>query len=206
MTEATAGDLPEATRLTNALLTRAEAGDAAASDELFIIVYDELRRLAAGLLARERAGQTLQPTALVHEAYLRLIGGSDVQWNGRGHFFGAAALAMRRILVERARRARVRRSDADPALIASTTPAPDGLTVDILALNDALDKLERHEELHARIVMLRYFAGLTNEQTAEAIGLSPATVKKEWAYARAWLKREMEHGHASSGGDGGRAS
>jgi RNA polymerase sigma factor (TIGR02999 family) len=183
------------TGVASALLTRAEAGDPAASDELFVIVYDELRRMAAGLIARERPGLTLQPTALVHEAYLRLLGGNEVAWNGRGHFFGAAAQAMRRILVDRARRARAKRSDADPAQVADPAPESDGLSIDILALNEALGRLERVEELQGRIVVLRYFAGLTNEQTAEALGLSPATIKKEWVYARAWLKREMEHGH-----------
>lgn len=184
---------------TVALLTAAEAGDPAAADQLFMVVYGELRRLAAGMLARERKGHTLQPTALVHEAYLRLLGTSQVEWNGRGHFFGAAAQAMRRILVERARRARVQRSDADPAALADAGPSPDGLSVDILALNDALDALERQEPFQARVVMLRYFAGLTSEQAAAALGVSAATIKKEWAYARAWLKREIDVGHRPAG-------
>lgn len=187
------------------LLDRANDGDAAASEALLPLVYSELRRLAESNMANEPVGHTLQPTALVHEAYIRLLGDGDVRWDGRGHFFGAAAVAMRRILIERARRVRTdkrgggrARADFDPQLVMAPAPGdtPASGTVDLLALDESLTRLEAEEPLHARIVMLRYFAGLTVEQTASALNLSPATIKKEWSYARAWLRRDMESGHA----------
>jgi RNA polymerase sigma factor (TIGR02999 family) len=158
--------------------------------ELLPQVYDELRRLARARLAREPAGLTLQPTALVHEAYLRIArSGADRQWDRRGHFFAAAAIAMRRILVERARHyQRIRhgggqqRVDLDSAHAELPTP-----WTEILAVNDALARLERIDARKAQIVTLRYFAGLTIEETAAAVQLSPATVKQEWALARSWL-------------------
>lgn len=164
------------------------------SEDLLPQVYDELRRLARARLARESPGLTLQPTALVHEAYLRLAGdGKARRWDRRGHFFAAAAISMRRILVERARRVgRLRHGggqiqvELDPDAPAAATPIDD-----VLAIDQALDELERLDPRKARVVMLRYFAGLTVEETAEAMDLSPATVKNEWAFARAWLHRVL---------------
>jgi RNA polymerase sigma factor (TIGR02999 family) len=176
------------------VLAAAEAGDPHAAAELLPLVYDELRKLAAARLAAEAPGQTLQATALVHEAYLRLVagGGGDApgsqHWNSRGHFFGAAAEAMRRILIEAARRKRrarhgggLRRLDLDAL---AEAPAPDG---DLLALNDALDRLAAEDPAKAELVKLRYFAGLTLEEAAACLGMSPATAKRRWAVARAWL-------------------
>lgn len=176
------------------LLAAASAGDPKASAELLPVVYEELRRLARGQMKKEAVGQTLQPTALVHEAYMRLVGDGDVVWQNRGHFFGAAAQAMRRILVERARhRGRLKRGggrarvELGDQAIGSEPPATD-----LLALDDALEKLEARDKRKADVVMLRYFAGLSIEETAAALGVSPATVKNEWSFARAWLHREME--------------
>jgi len=188
------------TRITR-LIDAAGAGDSSASDQLLPLVYDELRRLAAAHLSREPSGITLQPTALVHEAYLKLLGGEGVRWEGRGHFFGAAARAMRNILVDRARRraaekhggGRGRVSMDDPAMtLGVPTPSPDEDRVDLLRLHAALERLEARDGRQADVVMMRYFAGLTIEQTGAALGVSPGTVKNEWTYARAWLRREME--------------
>lgn len=182
------------------LLHAARDGDARATDELLPLVYDELRRLARSHLARESPGNSLQPTALVHEAYMRLLGDAEVAWNSRGHFFGAAALAMRRILVERARsRLRLKRG-GDRARVdlgeeaMAAEPPPDT----VLAVDELLDRLQAYDPIKARIVMLRYFAGLTLEQTAAALDLTPSQVRTEWAYARAWMHREMSR---SSGAD-----
>jgi RNA polymerase sigma factor (TIGR02999 family) len=153
-------------------------------------VYEELRRLARTRIAREPAGLTLQPTALVHEAYLRLAGDkSDRRWDRRGHFFAAAAIAMRRILVERARHyRRVRHGAAQHKVeLDPESPAFAPELPDVIAIDEALDRLEQIDPRKARIVLLRYFAGLTVEETAAAMELSPATVKNEWAFARAWL-------------------
>ncbi|GMV25698.1 MAG: hypothetical protein AMXMBFR58_17290 [Phycisphaerae bacterium] len=184
------------------LISQAQAGEGDASEELLPLVYDELRRLAASHLAREPSGLTLQPTALVHEVYLRLLGGSQVQWQGKGHFFAAAAQAMRRILVDRARaraalkRGGDRRRD-DLAIDALSAPlqTPGGTTdrFDLLKLNEALERLHARDRRQADVVMLRYFAGLTIEQTAQALGLSTGTVKNEWTFAKAWLRRELEN-------------
>jgi RNA polymerase sigma factor (TIGR02999 family) len=160
------------------------------ADDLFPLVYAELRRLAAAKLARERPGQTLDATALVHEAYVRLAGaGPGQRWNGRGHFFAAAAAAMRRILVERARRKRSlkhggggRRVDLDEA--AAVAPAP---AADLLALDEALDRLAREDPVKADLVKLRYFTGLSVREAADALGISRATADRYWAYAKAWL-------------------
>lgn len=176
------------------LLEAAHRGEAGATEELLPLVYEELRRLARGQMRGEAAGgQTLQATALVHEAYLRLVGDADVQWQNRGHFFGAAARAMRRILVERARsRGRLKRGgdrervEIDPGVLEGA-----GAT-DLVGLDEALNRLEAEDARKAEVVMLRYFAGLSIEETAAAMGLSPATVKNEWTFARAWLKRELE--------------
>jgi RNA polymerase sigma factor (TIGR02999 family) len=180
------------------LLTAVVNGDATASDRLFPLVYEELRRLARSQMVSERPDQTLQPTALVHEAYLRLVGDGDIRWNSRAHFFGAAALAMRRILVESARRRKqLKRGGEFNRIPLTDAPALAGTQpVDVVALDGALSKLEALDERKSQIVMLRYFAGLTVEQTGAAMDLSPATVKKEWSYARAWLLREMRTGGA----------
>lgn len=170
------------------LLEAAAAGNTQAAAELLPAVYGELRKLAAVRLADERAGHTLQPTALVHEAYLRLVGGNpDHPWAGRGHFFAAAAEAMRRILIDHARKKGARkrvgqRVDFDPEQFA----APDRPD-DLLALDEALEHLEKEEPRIAALVKLRYFAGLTIPQAAEALGVSPRTADAWWAFARAWL-------------------
>jgi RNA polymerase sigma factor (TIGR02999 family) len=177
------------------LLDAAAAGDPHAAGQLLPLVYDELRRLAGQRLAHERPGQTLQPTALVHEAYLRLVGrGDEDGWNSRGHFFAAAAEAMRRILVESARRRRAvrhgggrAREDLDPNLVPAAEPRED-----LLALDEALDKLAATNRPAAELVQLRYFAGLTLPDAAEALGMAPRTAGRLWAYARAWLRREVE--------------
>lgn len=177
------------------LLDAAAAGRGSASEELLPLVYDELRRLAASQMQREPAGHTLQPTALVHEAYLRLIGNDATPvWNSRAHFFGAAALAMRRILVERARRkGRVRHGGGSRREeLTDDLPEPDGEEIDLVALDEALSRLEAHNAEAGRVVMLRYFAGLSIEDTAAALGVGVTTVKDDWAYARAWLRRAME--------------
>jgi RNA polymerase sigma factor (TIGR02999 family) len=171
------------------LLDAAAAGDPRAAEELLPLVYDELRQLAAARLAQEKPGQTLQATALVHEAYLRLVGTDpDQQWNGRGHFFAAAAEAMRHILVDVARRKLAGKRGANPQrqpLDGLSAPEPDE---ELLALDEALHKLAEVDPQKARLVELRYFAGLTGEQAAEALGISPTTADRHWAYARAWLQ------------------
>ena len=163
------------------------------SDELLPEVYDELRKLARARLARERhAEQTLQPTALVHEAYLRVADGG-AQWDRRGHFFAAAALAMRRILVERARHyQRIKHGgDAERVELDSAMMRVDPALTDLVAVDEALTRLEQTDPRKAQIVSLRYFAGLSIEETAAALDLSPATVKNEWTFARAWLYRAL---------------
>ncbi|MBL8765062.1 MAG: sigma-70 family RNA polymerase sigma factor [Phycisphaerae bacterium] len=183
------------------MIDAANAGNSDAASELLPLVYDELRRLASSKLAQEAPGQTLQPTALVHEAYIKLLGGEPIRWQGRRHFFALAATAMRRILVDRARAKRARvhgggrsRSDVDIEMtIASPTPAAED-PVDLLGLDDALAALAAHDPRQAEVVSLRFFAGLSIERTAEVMDLSPATVKNEWMYARAWLRRRMERG------------
>ena len=174
------------------ILEAIEQGDPSAADRLLPLVYDELRKLAADRLAREKPGQTLQATALVHEAYLRLVGGADAKpWNGRGHFFGAAAEAMRRILVENARRKRRlnhggarRRVDLNEAVLAIDGPAEE-----LLAVDEALERLALEDPQAAELVKLHYFAGLTIEDAAEVLGVSPRKGYRIWAYARAWLFR-----------------
>jgi RNA polymerase sigma factor (TIGR02999 family) len=181
------------------LLREISEGNPRAADELLPLVYEELRVLARTFLSRERPGQTLQPTALVHEAYLRLVEGASPDWQGRGHFFAAAAEAMRRILIERARRrTRVRHGGGQQriSLEAETLrvePDPEML----LVLDEALRRLERHDASMARIVKLRYFAGLTVDETASCLDLSARSVNRHWTGARAWLLREMSrHGAA----------
>ncbi len=176
------------------LLQLAGEGDSRATDELLPIVYEELRRMARAQLVGDAMAVTIQPTVLVHEAYLRLVGSGDVAWSNRAHFFGAAAQAMRRILVERARhRGRLKRGgdrgrvEVDDAMLATE---PEAETM--LALDEALKKLEAYDPAKAQIVMLRFFTGLTNEQTAAAMGKSLTWVKEEWSYARTWLHRELD--------------
>jgi RNA polymerase sigma factor (TIGR02999 family) len=177
------------------ILSDIERGDPKAAEQLLPLVYDELRALAAQKLAREKPGQTLQPTALVHEAYLRLVGGDD-HWDSRGHFFAAAAEAMRRIVVEAARRKnRVKhgggrvRDDVELADLPTRLP-PD----DILALDEALGRLERLDPVKARLVTLRYFAGMTIEQAAEVLHISRVTAHRYWTFARAWLHQQLTGG------------
>jgi RNA polymerase sigma factor (TIGR02999 family) len=172
-----------------------EDGESGTSAELLPQVYEELRRLARARIAREPAGLTLQPTALVHEAYLRR-GGGDPRWDRRGHFFAAAAVAMRRILVERARHyRRVKHGGAQHRVeLDQDSPAPAADFADVLAIDQALTRLEKIDAGKAKVVLLRYFAGLTIEETAAAMDLSPATVKNEWAFARAWLHDALRGG------------
>ncbi|HYF16146.1 MAG TPA: ECF-type sigma factor [Phycisphaerales bacterium] len=188
------------------LLTRATAGDAAATDELFPVVYGELHRMASALMSRERGPgpHTLQPTALVHEVYLRLIGPGDISWQNKAHFFGAAAIAMRRILIDRARRVKAGRSKTSldegttlPTLDSASPPAR--AAEDLIALDDAMGSLRSRDARQHDVVMLRFFAGLTLEQTASSLGVSLATVKSDWSYARAWLLREVERRRAPEG-------
>jgi RNA polymerase sigma factor (TIGR02999 family) len=168
-------------------------GDPSAASQLLPLVYDELRKLAAQKLAQEAPGQTLQATALVHEAYVRLVGAADRSWDGRGHFFAAAAEAMRRILIERARHKNSRKAGGgrrrvDLDEIELTLDEPD---LELLALDDALRELERKDPRKAEVVKLRFFAGLTTAQAAAALGVSTSTAENDWAYARSWLRLRM---------------
>ncbi|MBI1246720.1 sigma-70 family RNA polymerase sigma factor [bacterium] len=176
------------------ILSRIDDGDPNAAEQLLPLVYEELRTLAAARLSRENPGQTLQATALVHDAYLRLVGGEHAQhWNSRGHFFAAAAESMRRILIEAARRKKSQKAGGDFQRIVLTNDEPeeDRQTEDLLALDEALQKLEAQSPRKAQVVKLRYFAGLTIPQTAEALGIAPSTVISDWSYARGWLKLEI---------------
>lgn len=176
------------------ILSQIEQGDPSAADQLLPLVYDELRKLAAAKLAGEKPGQTLQATALVHEAYMRLVDVEKAQhWNSRGHFFGAAAEAMRRILVEQARRKRsLKRGGGRERLDLSQVDCEiDGPQLDLLALNQALEKLEAIDSQKAELVKLRFFAGLSKQQAAEAMGISTSTADNYWAYAKCWLRAEM---------------
>jgi RNA polymerase sigma factor (TIGR02999 family) len=178
------------------ILSAIEPGDPRAAEQLLPLVYDELRRLAAQRLAREQPGQTLQATALVHEAYVRLVGSTDPGWNGRGHFFAAAAEAMRRILVERARRKkRLRHGGGAHRVDFSQVDVVDDVpSEDLLALDEALERLVRIDPAAAQLVKLRYFAGLTMAQAAESLGIPLRTAERSWAYARSWLHREVTQG------------
>jgi RNA polymerase sigma factor (TIGR02999 family) len=179
------------------ILAAIEEGEPHAAEQLLPLVYDALRKLAAQKLGQERPGQTLEATALVHEAYLRLVGATSreasKQWQGRGHFFAAAAEAMRRILVENARRKRrhkhggnLPRINIDLAGIIS--PMPDA---DLLALDEAMTRLAAEEPIRAKLVQLRFYAGLSNDEAAAVLGISGVTAKRYWRYARAWLHREL---------------
>lgn len=182
------------------LLQKLQSGDIAASDELLVAIYNELRELATRQMSREKPGQTLQATALVHEAYLRLVGSgacnnaSEPNWSSRGHFFSAAAEAMRRIMVERARRKHARKRGGGAERVQIELDRLSGKEHDakLLALDEALRALEAQDQVKAQVVKLRFFAGMTIEQTAEALNIGTSTVDRYWTYARAWLQREMK--------------
>jgi RNA polymerase sigma factor (TIGR02999 family) len=186
-------EVSDATRILESITQ----GDPKAADELLPLVYEELRTLATARMAQESPGQTLQPTALVHEAWLRLVGDENVRWNGRAHFFGAASEAMRRILVDRARRRnairhgggqqRVDLQEADIAALADDEQ--------LLAVNEALEKLAAQDKPRADLVKLRYFAGMTLEEAAKILGISETTAKRHWTFAKAWLHREISNAH-----------
>jgi len=184
--------MSDVTRILNAI----ERGDAKATDELLPLVYEELRLLAAQKLSHESPGQTLQATALVHEAYVRLVGHEPESWENRGHFFAAAAEAMRRILVENARRKKrvkhgggFQRAQLSESVAAEPDERPGD---DLIALDEALAKFARKDGLKADLVKLRYFAGLTIPQAAQALGISHATAERHWVYARCWLRAEIQ--------------
>jgi RNA polymerase sigma factor (TIGR02999 family) len=191
--------MSEVTRILSAI----DQGDPSAAEQLLPLVYDELRKLAAQKLAQEKPGQTLQPTALVHEAYLRLVGVKESQsWNSRGHFFAAAAEAMRRILIENARRKKADKRGGGRARVslecvdAGTVAPPD----ELLALDEALERLGCHDPVAGQLVKLRYYAGLSLEQAAEALGVSSATAYRHWTFGRAWLHGQL----LADGEDSGR--
>jgi RNA polymerase sigma factor (TIGR02999 family) len=176
------------------ILSQIEQGDPAAAEQLLPLVYTELRKLASDRLAHEKPGQTLQATALVHEAYLRLVDGDQARhWNSRGHFFGAAAKAMRRILIDKARRkAGVQRGgDRNREYIPLDEIASRQSPEFVLAIDEALQKLARDKEVVAQLVELRYFAGLTVEEAAKTLGVSDRTARRDWVYAKAWLLEEL---------------
>jgi RNA polymerase sigma factor (TIGR02999 family) len=176
------------------ILESIEQGDPKAADKLLPLVYEELRKLAASKMANEAPNQTLQPTALVHEAWLRLVGETNPNFSGRAHFFGAAAEAMRRILIEKARRKRALRHGGDQRRVELEDVLDAAAPVDddeLLAVNDALDKLAAIHAVQAEVVKLRCFVGMTNAETAQALALTERTVKYYWSHARAWLIREI---------------
>lgn len=180
-------------------LRRVRAGDRRAAADLLPLVYDELRKLARSRLARETPGQTLQPTALVHEAYLRLVGDEDSGWDNKGHFFAAAAEAMRRILIERARRYAALRHGAGELQVTLHDDISVAVEQDadqLLAVDQALSRLEALDEQMATVVKLRYFAGLDVDETAQALGISTRSVNRQWTAARAWLARALGAGSA----------
>ena len=180
------------------ILRAVERGDAKAADELLPLVYAELRRLAAAKMAHEAPGHTLQPTALVHEAWLRLVGDEASKFENRAHFFGAAAEAMRRILIESARRKQreKRGGRAEHVDVAELDiAAPPGNEEESLAIHEVLDRLAAHDARKAEVVKLRYFVGFSFEETAEVLGVSVPTAKRDWAYARAWLHQEIGPDH-----------
>jgi RNA polymerase sigma factor (TIGR02999 family) len=190
------------------ILSAIESGDPNAVEQLLPLVYDELRSLAARRLAWEQPGQTLQATALVHEAYLRLLDGANGRdWNGRGHFFAAAAEAMRRILVENARRKRAakRGGGQQKVGLGHVEIVAEGVPDDLLVLDEALTRLAADEPKAAKLVNLRYFAGFTVKQAAEVLGISPRSADALWAYARAWLLREIQGDGRASAPRGDRA-
>jgi RNA polymerase sigma factor (TIGR02999 family) len=178
------------------ILSQIESGDPTAAEQLLPLVYEELRKLAAARLARENPGQTLEATALVHEAYVRLLGpsaGVEQQWNSRGHFFAAAAEAMRRILIDQARNKRSQRRGGNCQRIELTSvdPAVQVNQLEILALDEALARLAARDPRAAEVVKLRFFAGLTVAEAAQALAISVATAENDWAYAKSWLKLQL---------------
>jgi RNA polymerase sigma factor (TIGR02999 family) len=182
--------MSEVTRILSAI----DQGDPHAGEQLLPLVYEELRRLAAQKLAQEKPGHTLQATALVHEAYIRLVGAEQAQhWSNRGHFFAAAAEAMRRILVDQARRKQTdKHGGGRPRVeLSEDLAAPETRSDDLVALDEALTQLERHDAEAARLVKLRYFAGLTHQQAAQAVGISRRAADRRWALARAWLYQQI---------------
>jgi len=192
------------------LVERSQAGDARAAAELMPLVYDELRRIAGAYMRRERPGQTIQPTALVHEAYLRLLADKKQAWKGRTHFLAIAANSMRQILVERARARHTQkrggdrdRITLDEGALRGSDDAVDEAALDLLALDEALDRLVALDAQQARVVELRFFGGLTIEESAAELDISPATVKRHWTLARAWLRREVRAGRADDEGVAG---
>lgn len=193
------------------LLDAISEGDSRASAELLPLIYDELRKLAQSYMAKEQHVLTLQPTALVHEAYLRLVGDAGSRWSGRAHFFGAAAQAMRRILVDQARsRHRLKRGGdrARVELHEGIEPGAEGPSTDLIELDEVLNALEKYDQRKYQVVMLQYFAGLSVEETSAALGVSATTVRNDWTFARAWLMRQMGGKGAlgaRAGADGGAA-
>ena len=177
------------------ILSQIEQGDPSAAEQLLPLVYEELRRLAAAKLTHEKPGQTLQATALVHEAYLRLVDVEKSQhWNSRGHFFGAAAEAMRRILVDRARTKQSAKAGGENKRVEVgdwESPAAENSLLDLVALHEALEKLEAEQPRRAELVKLRFFAGLSHEQAADILGVSTSTADNDWAYAKTWLRIHM---------------
>lgn len=175
------------------ILSQIESGDPCAAEQLLPLVYNELRRLAAQRLAQEKAGQTLQATALVHEAYLRLVNvDTQQQWNGRGHFFAAAAEAMRRILVDSARHKLSLKAGGDHLRVELDDHfVADGRTVDLIALDEAMDQLAAQDARKAELVKLRFFGGLSIQEAAAALGISESTANADWTFAKAWLKLQM---------------
>ncbi len=183
----------EVTRIINAI----QQGDGQAAEELLPLVYEELRLLAAQKMSQEKPGQTLQATALVHEAYIRLVGSEDQNWDGRAHFFAAAAEAMRRILIENARRKKRLKHGGDRQKVdLDQAQLPiDGPSDDLIALDEALEKLANIDKASADLIKLRFFAGLTMEQAANILGIPRRTADRNWAYARAWIYRAIKKGN-----------
>jgi RNA polymerase sigma factor (TIGR02999 family) len=182
--------MPDVTQILYAI----EQGDRSAAEQLLPLVYDELRKLASAKLAREKPGQTLQATVLVHEAWLRVVGSDvDMRWKGRGHFFGAAARAMQRILVENARRKKSLKAGGDHKRVELSQVAAEvrGRQVDVLEVHDALQKLEEQDPRKADLVRLRFFTGLTLAEAARALGISTSTADNDWTYAKTWLRVEI---------------
>ena len=184
-----------ATLEVNRLLHELSGGDDSALERLFPLIYDELRAIATREMRREVGEHTLQPTALVHEVFLRLVDKPDLQWHSRAHFLNLAARAMRRILVEHARhRKRLKRGgDAQRVTLDEQFQGPHQPVPDLTEIDAALERLSQHDARKARVVELRFFAGLSIEETARVIGISPATVKREWQFAKAWIQRELAH-------------
>ncbi len=193
---------PAARGTVTRILDAVERGEARAADELLPLVYDELRRQAGSYMASLVPGQTLQATALVHDAYLRLVGKQDPGWRGRGHFYGVAARAMREILIEQARRKASLKHGGHVHKVGEEDLAQltaDGSSFDVLSLDEALDSLEQEDPRKAELVMLRFFGGLSMPEVAAAMGISTATAYREWLFAKVWLRRELRGSEEPSG-------